>query len=86
MGGAVAGAVLVGGLLFLAFFFYFVPVGLWIQAVTSGAPVGIVTLIGMRLRKVPPAVIIGGRITAHQAGLEVEITARSMSNTVFSEA
>ncbi len=51
--------------------FWFVPVGLWIQALTSGAPVSIVSLIGMRLRKVPPAVIVGARITASKAGLHI---------------
>ncbi len=57
----------------IAFFvlIYFVPVGLWIQALVSGAPVGIGTLIGMRLRKVPPSVIVGGRITAAKAGLPI---------------
>lgn len=52
---------------------YFVPVGLWIQALTSGAPVGIVTLFGMRLRKVPPAVIVSARITALKAGIKISI-------------
>jgi len=51
--------------------FWFVPVGLWIQALTSGAHVGIGTLIAMRLRKVPPAVIVGARITGIKAGLEL---------------
>ncbi len=51
--------------------FWFVPVGLWIQALTSGASVGIGSLIGMRLRKVPPSVIVGARITAHKAGLHL---------------
>ena len=62
--------------IFLAFaallvLFYFVPIGLWIQAWTSGAPVGIGTLIAMRLRKVPPAAIVGPRIAALRAGVEV---------------
>ncbi|MEO1481307.1 MAG: flotillin-like protein FloA [Myxococcota bacterium] len=50
---------------------WFVPVGLWIQALVSGAPVGIGTLIGMRLRKVPPSVIVGARITAAKAGIQL---------------
>lgn len=50
---------------------WFVPLGLWIQALTSGAHVGIGTLIAMRLRKVPPQVIIGARITAVKAGLKI---------------
>lgn len=54
-----------------AAFVYFIPVGLWIQALVSGAPVGIGTLIGMRLRKVPPSVIVGARITAAKAGIAI---------------
>lgn len=52
-------------------FFWFVPVGLWIQALVSGAPVSIGTLIGMRLRKVQPSVIVGARITAAKAGIKI---------------
>ncbi len=57
----------------VAFFtvLYYVPVGLWVQALTSGAHVGIFSLVGMRLRKVPPSVIVGGRIAALKAGLQV---------------
>jgi uncharacterized protein YqfA (UPF0365 family) len=51
--------------------FWFVPVGLWIQALTSGAPVSITSLIGMRLRKVPPSIIVEARITAAKAGLKL---------------
>lgn len=55
----------------LAIFFHFVPVGLWIQALTSGAPIGIGTLIAMRLRRVPPQQIVTPRITALRAGIQV---------------
>jgi uncharacterized protein YqfA (UPF0365 family) len=50
-------------------FFYFVPVRLWIAAWSSGAPVGIVTLIAMRLRRVQPQTIVNARISATKAGL-----------------
>lgn len=39
----------------LILLFAFVPMRLWITALASGSHVGIGTLIGMRLRKVPPA-------------------------------
>ena len=55
------------------FFFYFVPLGLWITAIFSGVRVSIGTLIGMRLRKVPPADIIRPYISASKAGLELDI-------------
>jgi uncharacterized protein YqfA (UPF0365 family) len=69
--GVTAVAVIVFGFFGLLLLFWFVPVGLWVQALMSGAPVGITSLIGMRLRKVPPAVIVGGRITASKAGLHI---------------
>ncbi|HXL03719.1 MAG TPA: flotillin-like protein FloA [Bacillota bacterium] len=51
----------------------FVPVGLWVSALASGVQVGIVTLIGMRLRRVPPAKIILPLIKAVKAGLNVSV-------------
>ena len=45
--------------------------GLWFQAITSGAPVSLVTLIAMQFRKVNPSVIVNSRIMAVKAGLEV---------------
>ncbi len=52
-------------------FMYFVPVGLWITAVFAGVRVTIGELIGMRIRKVPPGVIVNSLITATKAGLTV---------------
>lgn len=53
--------------------FSFIPLGLWISALASGVPVGIVTLIGMRLRRVPPAQIVNPLIKARKAGLELSV-------------
>src|SRR6186713_329698 len=52
-------------------FMYFVPVGLWISALFSNVKVTIGELIGMRIRKVPPGVIVNSLITAIKAGLAV---------------
>lgn len=52
-------------------FMYFVPVGLWITAIFSGVKITIGELIGMRIRKVPPSVIVNSLITATKAGLQV---------------
>ncbi|MBY0434923.1 MAG: flotillin-like protein FloA, partial [Cyclobacteriaceae bacterium] len=52
-------------------FMYFVPVGLWITAVFAGVKVTIGELIGMRIRKVPPSIIVNSLITATKAGLLV---------------
>ncbi len=65
----------IGGFIGFFMFIYFVPVGLWIQALTSGASVGMGTLVGMRLRKVPPSVIVGARITCLKAGIKIDIDA-----------
>jgi len=54
-------------------FMYFVPVGLWITAVFSNVKVSIGELIGMRIRKVPPGVIVNSLITATKAGLQLTI-------------
>jgi len=43
---------------------------IWIQAFSSGARVSFFDLIGMWLRKVPPQLMVSGRISAVQAGLE----------------
>ena len=54
-------------------FFYFVPVGLWISALAASVPVGPMTLIGMRLRKVSPRRVINPMITAWKAGIQLSI-------------
>lgn len=66
-------AVVVLAFVLLSLFFYFVPIGLWVTAIFSGVRVGIGTLIGMRLRKVPPADIIRPLISATKAGLDLNI-------------
>ncbi len=55
-------------------FLYFIPVNLWITARFSGVKVGLLELMFMRIRKVPPGVIIREMITAIKAGLQVTTT------------
>lgn len=59
--------------IFLAIFFTFIPVGLWISAFAAGVRVGIFTLIGMRLRRVSPVKIILPLIKASKAGLDLNV-------------
>ena len=66
---ALALLILVG----MGFILYFVPLGLWIAAFSSGAYVSIGTLIAMRLRRVSPSMIVKPRISAVKAGLEVSV-------------
>ncbi|HOP55476.1 MAG TPA: flotillin-like protein FloA [bacterium] len=57
----------------LILFFQFVPLGLWISAIAASVKVTIVTLIGMRLRRVPPHKIVLPLIKATKAGLDLNI-------------
>ena len=57
----------------LVFVLYLVPIPLWIAAWASGAYVGLFTLIGMRLRRVPPTTVVTARISAVKAGLDISI-------------
>lgn len=66
--------VAIGIIIFLSLFSYFIPVGLWITAYFSGVKVKILKdLVGMRLRKVPPQLIIRPAISATKAGIVVDI-------------
>lgn len=57
----------------LIVFLYFVPIGLFITAYFSGVKLKIFKdLVGMRLRKVPPVVIVRSMITATKAGIKVD--------------
>lgn len=63
-------ALLVGVIVVLAIFFYYVPLLLWFSALVSGVHISIVQLFLMRIRKVPPTVIVQALIEAHKAGLQ----------------
>lgn len=61
---------LIGIIAILAVFFYFVPFLLWISARVSGVRTSLIQLFLMRIRKVPPQVIVRAMIEAHKAGLK----------------
>ena len=58
-----------GGILFLIVFFHYVPFFLWLSAKVSGVHVSLIQLFLMRIRNVPPHVIVPAMIEAHKAGL-----------------
>lgn len=60
-------------LLLISVFFRFVPVGLWITALFSGVKISIMTLIGMRIRRVRPSNIVNPMIKATKAGIPLTI-------------
>ncbi len=53
----------------LAIFFYYVPFLLWLSAMVSGVHISLLQLFLMRIRKVPPQIIVRAMIEAHKAGL-----------------
>ena len=64
---------LILGITTLVFIFlYFVPVNLWITAQFSGVKIGLLELVFMRVRRVPPSIIVNSLITATKAGLTIK--------------
>jgi uncharacterized protein YqfA (UPF0365 family) len=61
------------GIIILITFFRFVPIGLWIEALAARVKVPLVSLIGMRFRKVVPAAIVRPLIAGSKAGLSLPI-------------
>lgn len=59
------------GLIGLSILFSFIPIGLWISAQAAGVRIGIFTLVGMRLRRVPPSLIVNSLIKSDKAGIDV---------------
>tara|TARA_B100000965_G_scaffold111231_1_gene91819 strand:+ start:4209 stop:5177 length:969 start_codon:yes stop_codon:yes gene_type:complete len=61
-------------ILFILLLLWIVPVGLWLQAIFSigSGHVTIFNLIGMRFRRVPPAIIVNGLIASRKAGIDLE--------------
>jgi len=57
----------------LSMFLSFVPLGLWLTALFSGVKVSIMTLVGMRFRRVQPIKIVNPMIKATKAGLKLSI-------------
>jgi len=53
------------------FFFIGSAIQLWMQAIFSGTKVGLLSIVFMRFRKVPPKLIVESKITAVKAGIEI---------------
>lgn len=63
--------VIIASIIIFFLFLYFVPVNLWITAIFSGVKVSILDLVLMRLRKVPPSVVVNALINGTKAGLNL---------------
>ena len=57
-------------LFIIIIFFYYVPFFLWINALSAGVHISLVQLFLMRLRRVPPRIVVYAMIEAHKAGLK----------------
>ncbi|MGM0444569.1 MAG: flotillin-like protein FloA [Fibrobacterota bacterium] len=63
----------IAGIIVLVFvFIIWSYLGLWFQALVSGANVSLVEIIFMRFRKVPPKLIVEALITGKKAGIDLE--------------
>ena len=64
------GGTAVGAIILMVLFFHYVPFVLWLSAKVSGVRISLMQLFLMRIRNVPPSVIVQAMIEAHKAGLE----------------
>lgn len=64
----IVGLAVLGILLLL--FFYYVPFLLWLSAKVSGVNISLIQLFLMRIRKVPPHIIVQCMIEAHKADIK----------------
>ena len=55
----------IGGIIFIVLFFHYVPFFLWLSAKVSGVRISLVQLFLMRIRNVPPYIIVPGMIEQH---------------------
>jgi uncharacterized protein YqfA (UPF0365 family) len=53
------------------FFFVASSLSLWVQALVSGAKVGLFNIVFMKFRKVPPKLIVKAKIMAVKSGIEI---------------
>jgi len=59
----------IAALVVIGIFLHFL--GVWIRALMSGAKVSLWSLVGMKLRRINPALIVDARISIIKAGLEI---------------
>lgn len=59
-------------ILFFMFLYYF-PIGMWIRTIAAGVPLGIISLVRMRLIGIPPSVIVTNYVRGRKAGLTLTV-------------
>lgn len=72
MGTGIIGMVIIGVIILavVIIILSLVPLGLWISAIAANVKVGLLDLIGMKLRRVPPAKIVNPLIKAVKGGID----------------
>lgn len=60
-------------IVFVAIFFAFVPIPLWVSAKSAGVSVKLLTLVGMKLRRVRPGNVVNPKIKSEKAGIPINI-------------
>lgn len=63
--------IIIGSIVALSLILYILPVNLWFTAQLSGVRVNLLNLVLMRLRRVPPSLVVNAMITSTKAGLNI---------------
>ncbi len=63
--------IIIGSIIAFFFLFYILPVNLWFTAQLSGVKINLLNLVLMRLRRVPPSLVVNALITSTKAGLNL---------------
>jgi len=63
--------IIIGSIVGLFLLLYILPVNLWFTAQLSGVRVNLLNLVLMRLRRVPPSLVVNAMITSTKAGLNI---------------
>lgn len=62
---------IVGAIIAIFLFLYIFPINLWFTAQLSGVRISLMNLVLMRLRKVPPSLVVNALIISTKAGLNI---------------
>ena len=71
MGGSLIVLGILGLIGFILFILIFQIMGLWVSALLSGVSINLFQLLFMRIRKVPPSIIVNAMVTTHKAGIKL---------------
>lgn len=63
--------IIIGVVVAISVFLYILPVNLWFTAQLSGVRINLLNLVLMRLRRVPPSLVVNAMITSTKAGLNI---------------